>query len=77
MPSASRSLAAEDRPDVSRELDDMRAGRDEYKQAADALARVPNISAIENDELRRKAGRTGQFNGPRPLPLLHAQAPTW
>jgi hypothetical protein len=31
MSSASRSSAVEDRPDVRRELDDMRTERDEYK----------------------------------------------
>jgi len=45
----------------------MRAERDEYKQAADALARALNVLTIENDELRRKANRAAQLMGPRPL----------
>jgi hypothetical protein len=50
-----------------RRLDDMRAERDEYKQAADALARALNVLTIENDELRRRASRAREFTGPRPL----------
>jgi hypothetical protein len=45
----------------------MRAERDEYEQAADALARALNVLTIENDELRRKANRTAPLMGPRPL----------
>jgi hypothetical protein len=50
----------------------MRAERDEYRQAADALARALNVLTIENDELRRKADRATQFTEPRPLPLLRS-----
>jgi hypothetical protein len=45
----------------------MRAERDEYKQAADALARALNVLTAENDELRRRASRPREFTGPRPL----------
>ena len=45
----------------------MRAERDEYKQAADALARALNVLTTENDELRRRASRAREFTGPRPV----------
>jgi hypothetical protein len=48
----------------------MRAERDEYKQAADALARALNVLTTENDELRRRASRSREFTGPRPLAQL-------
>jgi hypothetical protein len=72
---ASQTVLREQNAELRRKLDDTRAERDEYKQAADALARALNILTIENDELRRKAARTGQFPGPRPLPLSRARAP--
>jgi hypothetical protein len=56
--------------DLRRKLYDIRAERDEYKQAADALARALNVLTVENDELHRKANRTGQLSGPRPLSPL-------
>jgi hypothetical protein len=43
--------------ELRRKLDDMRAERDEYKQAADALARVLNVLTAENDKLRRQISR--------------------
>jgi hypothetical protein len=64
---ASETALREQNAELRRKLDDMRAERDEYKQAADALARALNVLTIENDELRRKASRTGQPAGPRPL----------
>jgi hypothetical protein len=57
----------EQNAELRRKLDDMRAERDEYKQAADALTRALNVVTIENDELRRKTTRTSQPTGPRPL----------
>ena len=42
---------------LRRKLDDMRAERDEYKQAADALARALNVLTAENDKLRRQISR--------------------
>ena len=42
---------------LRRKLDEMRAERDEYKQAADALARALNLLTLENDSLRREASR--------------------
>ena len=71
---ASEIALREQNADLRRRLDDMRAERDEYKQAADALARALNVLTIENDELRRKASRTGQPMGPRPLISLHPTA---
>ncbi|HEY1323204.1 MAG TPA: hypothetical protein VGF32_23300 [Streptosporangiaceae bacterium] len=56
---ASEIALREQNADLRRRLDDMRAERDEYKQAADALARALNLLTIENDELCRKASRTG------------------
>ena len=56
--------------ELRRKLDDMRAERDEYKQAADALARALNVLTAENDELRRRASRARHFTGPRPLAQL-------
>jgi chromosome segregation ATPase len=58
---ASETALREQNNELRRKLDDMRAERDEYKQAADALARALNVVTIENDELRRKASRTGQL----------------
>jgi hypothetical protein len=56
--------------ELRRKLDDMRAERDEYKQAADALARALNVLTTENDELPRRASRPREFTGPRPLAQL-------
>ncbi len=42
---------------LRRKLDELRAERDEYKQAADALARALNLLTLENDSLRREASR--------------------
>jgi chromosome segregation ATPase len=53
--------------ELRRKLDDMRTERDEYKQAANALARALNVLTAENDELRRHASRPREFTGPRPL----------
>jgi hypothetical protein len=68
---ASETALREQNTELRRKLDDMRAERDEYKQAADALARALNVLTIENDELRRKANRAGQLRGPRLLTQLH------
>jgi chromosome segregation ATPase len=43
--------------ELRRKLDDMRAERDECKQAADALARALNVLTAENDKLRRQISR--------------------
>jgi chromosome segregation ATPase len=66
---ASEAALREQNDALRRKLDDLRAERNEYKQAADALARALNVLTIENDELRRKADRAVRFTGPRPLPL--------
>jgi chromosome segregation ATPase len=44
----------EQNAELRRRLDHMRSERDDYKQAADALARALNILTIENDTLRRQ-----------------------
>lgn len=71
---ASEVALREQNADLRRKLDSMRAERDEYKRAADALARALNVLTIENDELRRKTSRTGQLTGPRPLISLRRTA---
>jgi uncharacterized coiled-coil DUF342 family protein len=67
---ASETALREQNAELCRKLDDMRAERDEYKQAADALARALNVLTTENDELRRRASRAREFTGPRPLAQL-------
>ena len=67
---ASETALREQNEELRRKLDDMRAERDEYKQAADALARALNVLTTENDELRRRASRAREFTGPRPLAQL-------
>ena len=67
---ASEAALREQNAGLHRKLDDMRAERDEYKQAADALARALNVVTTENDELRRRASRPLEFTGPRPLGQL-------
>ena len=60
----------EENTELLRKLDDMRAERDEYKQAADAPARALNVLTTDNEELRRRASRAREFTGPRPLAQL-------
>jgi chromosome segregation ATPase len=67
---ASETALREQNQELRRRLDDMRGERDEYKQAADALARALNVLTTENDELRRRASRSREFTGPRPLAQL-------
>ena len=57
---ASETALRQQNDELRRKLDGMRAERDEYKQAADALARALNVLVIENDELHCKTNRTGQ-----------------
>lgn len=64
---ASEIALREQNAGLRRKLNEMRAERDEYKQAADALARALNVLTIENDELRRKVSQTGRLSGPRPV----------
>ncbi len=52
--------------DLRRRLADLRCERDEYKQAADALARALNVVTTENDALRSQASRPRIQ--PRPAP---------
>lgn len=67
---ASETALREQNQELRRKLDDTRAERDEYKQAADALARALNVLTTENDELRRRTSRPREFTGPRPLTQL-------
>jgi len=72
---ASETALREQNDELRRKLDDLRAERDEYKQAADALARALNVLTAENDELRRRVSPAREFTGPRPLAQL-GPAPT-
>lgn len=54
---ASETALREQIADLRRRLADLRCERDEYKQAADALARALNVLAAENDALRSQASR--------------------
>ena len=67
---ASENALREQNAELRRKLDDMRAERDEYKHAADALVRALNVLTAENEELRRQASRPREFTGPRPLAQL-------
>jgi hypothetical protein len=60
---ASEAALREQNEELHRKLDDMRAERDVYKQAADALARALNVLTTENDELRRRASRARDSPG--------------
>jgi uncharacterized coiled-coil DUF342 family protein len=50
---ASETALREQIADLRRKLDDMRGERDEYKQAAQALARALNVLTVENDTVRK------------------------
>jgi hypothetical protein len=52
---ASEAALREQIADLRSKLDDMRGERDEYKYAAQALARALNILTIENDTRRGQA----------------------
>ena len=64
---ASETALREQIADLRRKLDDLRGERDEYKQAAQALARALNVLTIENDTFRGQAGRLSQRPA-RPAP---------
>jgi hypothetical protein len=67
---SSETALRDQNDELRHKLGDMRAERDEYKQAADALARALNVLTTENDELRRRANRAREFTGLRPLAQL-------
>jgi hypothetical protein len=54
--------------DLRRKLDDMRGERDEYKQAAQSLARALNVLTTENDTLRSQASLHQRPWPARPAP---------
>jgi hypothetical protein len=56
---ASETALREQLADLRRKLDDLRSERDEYKLAAQALARALNVLTAENDTLRRQASPPG------------------
>jgi hypothetical protein len=64
---ANQAALHEQNNELRRTLDHMRAERDEYKQAADALARALNVLTIENDTLRRQVSHRRERSGPAPL----------
>ena len=65
---ASEAQLREQNARLHARLDDLRGERDEYKQAAEALARALNVLTAENDALRLQASRASR---PRtqPAPL--------
>lgn len=54
---ASETALRQQNNELRRKLDGIRAERDEYKQAADALARALNLLTMENDKLRSQISR--------------------
>ncbi len=68
---ASEAQLREQNARLHARLDDLRGERDEYKQAAEALARALNVLTAENDALRLQASRASR---PRtqPAPLAPA-----
>ena len=72
---ASETVLREQNAELRRKLDDMRAERDEYKQAADALARALNVLTIENDGLRARQP-DGPAHGAKTARLITAPTPT-
>jgi chromosome segregation ATPase len=54
---ASETALQEQITDLRRKLDDVRGERDEYRLAAQALARALNVLMIENETLRGQANR--------------------
>ena len=64
---ASETALREQIIDLRRKVAGMRAERDEYKQAADALARALNVLTAENDALRCQVSRRCARAAPIPL----------
>ena len=61
---ANEAALREQNGELRRRLDNLRAERDEYKQATDALARALNVQTIENDELRGTTRQTPPTHQP-------------
>ncbi len=66
---AGETALREQNDQLRRKLDDTRAERDEYKQAADALARALNVLTAENDKLRSQLSRASRQSRPGRLTL--------
>ncbi len=64
---ANQAALHEQNAELHRRLDHMRAERDEYKQAADVLARALNVLTIERDTLRRQVSQPREHRGPTHL----------
>ena len=64
---ANEAALREQNGELRRRLDNLRAERDEYKQASDALARALNVQTIENDALRGRLARLRQRTSPTKL----------
>lgn len=64
---ASEIALRDENASLRRKLDNMRTERDEYKQAADALARALNVLTAENDKLRSQITRTPPVPAPARL----------
>ena len=65
---ASETALREQIANLRRKLDDMRGERDEYKQAAQSLARALNVLTIENDTIPGQASLRQQPWPARPAP---------
>ena len=63
---ADQAALHEQNVELRRRLDQIRAERNEYKQAADGLARALNVLTAENEALRRQIGHLRQHSGPTP-----------
>lgn len=67
---ASDAAAREEITGLRSKLDELRGERDEYKHAAEALARALNVLTSENDTLRSQLSRPRQEAWPpRPAPV--------
>jgi hypothetical protein len=64
---ASQAALHAQNAELRRRLDNMRSERDEYEQAADALARTLNLMTIENETFRRQVSHLRERSGPTPL----------
>lgn len=63
-PPAQRTADTDAQGELRRQLGVVRAERDSYRNAADALARALNVLTIENDALRRRLARPNTPPGP-------------
>ncbi len=67
---AAEAALKEQIAELRRKVDALRAERDEYKNAAEALARALNVQTIENDGLRREIERLRRRTGAARLTVV-------